>query len=134
MPSGHSDKTHSPEPDRFAFSSFIDALPDAIVVVDRAGHIADLNIQAIGLFGYDRHELLGQPVETLLPERLRDQHVVQRGHYDRSPHVRPMGAGASLVARHKDGNELPVEINLGPYQAADGPMVVCTVRSLDGAA
>ena len=130
MPNQRPKKPDSPEPDRFAFSTFIDALPDAIVVVDRSGRIVELNIQAVGLFGYARTELLGEPVEMLLPERLRSHHVGERDRYNQSPHVRPMGAGMSLFARRKDGHEIPVEISLGPYQSADGPLVVGTIRDL----
>jgi protein-histidine pros-kinase len=119
-----------PEPDRFAFPRFIDALPDAIVVVDRGGRIVELNVQAVGLFGYARAELLGEPIEKLLPERLRSRHVGERDRYNQSPHVRPMGAGMSLFARHKDGHEFPVEISLGPYQSEDGPLVVSAIRDL----
>ena len=130
MPNERPKKPESPGPDRFAFSTFIDALPDAIVVVDRSGRIVELNIQTVGLFGYARTELLGEPVEMLLPERLRTRHVGERDRYDQSPHVRPMRAGMSLFARRKDGHEIPVEISLGPYQSADGPLVVSTIRDL----
>ena len=88
MPNERPKKPESPGPDRFAFSTFIDALPDAIVVVDRSGRIVELNIQTVGLFGYARTELLGEPVEMLLPERLRTRHVGERDRYDQSPHVR----------------------------------------------
>ena len=127
------ERTKKPDslgPDRFAFSTLIDALPDAIVVVDRDGRVVDLNIQAVKLFGYARTELLGEPVEMLLPERFRSRHVGERDRYNQSPHVRPMGAGMSLFARRKDGHEFPVEISLGPYQSADGPLVVSTIRAL----
>jgi PAS domain S-box-containing protein len=130
MPSERPRKPDSSEPDRFAFSTIIDAMPDAIVIVDRSGRIVDLNIQAVGLFGYARTELLGKPVEMLLPERLRNRHVGERDRYNQSPHVRPMAAGMSQVARHKDGHEFPVEISLGPYQSADGPLVVSAIRDM----
>ena len=130
MPNTRPQEPNSAEPDRFAFSTLIDALPDALVIVDRSGRIVDLNVQAVGLFGYARTELLGEPVEMLLPERLRSRHVGERDRYNQSPHVRPMGAGMSLFARHKDGHEIPVEISLGPYQSEDGPLVVSTIRDL----
>ncbi len=130
MPNERPKQPDSPEPDRFAFSAFIDALPDAIVIVDRSGRIVELNIKAVGLFGYTRTELLGERVEMLLPERFRSRHVGERDRYNRSPHVRPMGAERSLLARHKDGHEFPVEISLGPYQSADGPLVISTIRDL----
>ena len=132
MVAEHPETPVSPAPDRFAFSAFIDALPDAIVIVDRSGRIVELSIQAVGLFGYARTELIGEPVETLLPERLRSGHVVLQDRYNQSPHVRPMGAATTLLARHKDGHEFPVEISLGPYQSADGQMVVSTIRDLTG--
>jgi len=130
MPDERTKKPDGPGPDRFAFSTLIDALPDAIVVVDRDGRVVDLNTKTVGLFGYARTELLGEPVEMLLPERLRSGHVGERDRYNESPHVRPMGAGTNLFARRKDGHEFPVEVSLGPYQSADGPLVVSTIRDL----
>jgi protein-histidine pros-kinase len=130
MPNELSKILDTPEPDRFAFSRFIDALPDAIVIVDRSGRMVDLNIQTVGLFGYARTELLGEPVDMLLPERLRSRHVGERDRYNQSPHIRPMGAGMSLLAHHKDGHEFPVEISLGSYQSAEGPQVICAIRDL----
>ena len=125
-------QTVSPGPDRFAFSAFFDALPDGIVISDSDGIIVELNLKATGMLGYARDELIGKPVEMLLPERFRDRHVGQRDRYDQSPHVRPMGAESSLFARHKDGHEFPVEISLGPYQSPDGPLVVSSIRVLTG--
>ena len=103
----------------------------AVVVVDGEGHVVELNVKAASLFGYPRSELVGAPLETLIPERFRGGHVALQERYNRSPHVRPMGAGQELYVRHKDGHEFPVEINLGPYQSADGPFVVATIRALE---
>jgi len=130
MPKENREKADSPGPDRFAFSAFIDALPDAIVIVGPDGRIVEVNMKAAGLFGYARNELVGEPVGTLIPDRFRDRHVELQERYDRSPHVRPMGAGATLYARHKDGHDIPVAIHLGPYQSADGPLVISTIRPL----
>jgi PAS domain S-box-containing protein len=116
------------EPDRFAYSGLLDALPDAIVIVDRAGRIVEFNVRARVMFGYARAEMVGQSVELLLPERYRGAHIENRGRYARAPHVRPMGGEQGLVARHKDGHEFPVEISLSPYQSPDGPLVVSTIR------
>jgi PAS domain S-box-containing protein len=116
------------EPDRFAYSGLLDALPDAVVIVDRAGRIVEFNARARVLFGHRRADVVGQSVELLLPERHRDGHIEDRARYVRSPHVRPMGGEQDLVARHKDGHEFPVEISLAPYQSPDGPMVVSTIR------
>ena len=116
------------EPSRFALSSMIDAMPDAIVVVDTNGRIVDVNAQALGLFGYSRNELLGELVEILLPQDARDRHVSEREQYVRSPRVRPISAGLDLSGRHKDGREFPVEISLAPHQSPEGLLTVSTIR------
>jgi len=118
------------EPTRFAHSELLDAMPDAVVIVDEDGKIANLNLKALVLLGYDRGELLGEPVELLMPERFRDAHVGEREGYRRNPHVRQMGAGLEVLARTKDGRELPVEISLAPYQTAAGSAVVCVIRAV----
>ncbi len=118
------------EPTRFALSSLIDAMPDAIVVVDTNGRIVEVNTQALGLFGYSRDELLGELVEILLPQGVRDRHVSERDRYVRSPHVRPMKAGLDLSGRHKDGREFQVEISLAPHQSPEGLLLVSAIRGV----
>jgi PAS domain S-box-containing protein len=118
------------EPTRFALSSLIDAMPDAIVIVDTEGRIVDVNVQAVGMFGYTRQELLGNAVEVLVPEGVRDRHVAERTGYVRNPRVRPMGAEIRLAAVHKEGRAFQVEIRLAPYQAPDGLLVVASVRDV----
>lgn len=120
------------KPDRFALSSLIDALPDAIVLADEDGKIVDVNTQVVGMFGYSRAELIGAKVELLVPGSRRDQHVGQRQGYVRQPRVRPMGFGDPLFAQHKDGHEFQVEIRLAPYQAPDGFLVVGSIREVAG--
>ena len=121
---------HTPEPDRFAHSALLDALPDGVVIVDGEGRIVDFNVRAQGLFGYTRADVVGESVELLIPNRFHEQHVVDRGGYHDKPHVRPMGQQRTLVARCKDGRELPVEISLSPYQSAAGALVVATIREV----
>ena len=118
------------EPTRFALSSLIDAMPDAIVIINTDGRIVDANVQAIGMLGYTRDELLGEPVEMLIPEEAQDRHVREREGYVQRPRVRPMGAGVRLSALHKLGHTIQVEINLAPYQAPDGLLVVAAIRDL----
>lgn len=119
-----------PEPDRFAYSALLDALPDAVVMVDHGGLIVEFNARAQGMFGYARHEMVGEPVEVLMPERFRDRHVADRGGYVKSPFVRPMGVDIELLGRHKAGHEFPVEINLAPFQSPRGPLVVTVIRAV----
>ena len=120
------------KPDRFALSSLIDALPDAIVLADEDGQIVAANTQAVGMFGYSRDELIGAFVEILIPASMREKHVALRRGYVEKPRVRPMGFGNPLLARHKDGREFQVEIRLAPYQAPDGFLVVGSIREVAG--
>lgn len=118
------------EPERFAHSTLFEAVPDALVIVDDQGRIVDANSRAETLFGYPRAELIGQPVEVLMPPRFRDRHVGQRDRYGQRPHVRPMGLGLGLYGRAKDGREFPLEISLAPMQRPDGPVVVSAIRDI----
>jgi len=104
--------------------------PDAIVVSDHEGKISEVNGQVERLFGYSRAELLGKPIEILIPERFRQSHPGHRGDYSIQPRVRPMGAGLELYGRRKDGSEFPVAIMLGPVEAAEGRVVLSVIRDL----
>jgi PAS domain S-box-containing protein len=106
----------------------LDAAPDGIVAVDREGKIVLVNAQAEKLFGYTRAELLGQPVEILVPARLHEQHVGDRQGFTAEPRTRPMGAGLALSARRKDGTELPVEISLSPAGEGEDQRIVSIIR------
>jgi PAS domain S-box-containing protein len=108
--------------------ALVDAAPDAIVVTDAGGRIRFVNDQAQTLFGYARRELLGQPVERLVPERFREAHVHHRTAYGARPRLRPMGAGIQLYARRKDGTEFPVDISLSPTATRGGLLVMTAIR------
>lgn len=107
-----------------------ESLPDGVVLTSGSGEILRVNAQAEKLFGYSRDELLGRPVEMLIPDRFQAGHVAQRQAYHRDPHLRPMGAGLELYARRKDGTEFPVDIMLSPFEAKEGRLVVAVVRDI----
>lgn len=112
------------------FRALLEAAPDAMVIADAKGRITLINAQTETLFGYRRDELLGQPVELLIPERYHGQHVHHRQSYNHAPRLRPMGAGRELFGRRKDGSEFPVEISLSPFQTEDGVLVFSAIRDI----
>jgi PAS domain S-box-containing protein len=115
-----------------SYRELLDAAPDAIVVVNRAGRIVFVNDQAVAQFGYSRRDLVGRPVEVLAPLRAREGHVARRTDYFRDPRPRPMGIGLELSARRKDGTEFPAEISLAPLKTPGGVLVLAAVRDVTG--
>lgn len=109
-------------------SRLVEALPDALVITNEEGTIILFNAQAELLFGYHRSEVLGHPVEMLIPVELREAHVGHRTGFVDKPRTRPMGADLDLAGRRKNGDEFPVEINLSPLQTTDGLYVSAIVR------
>jgi len=112
------------------FRSLLESAPDAMVIVDRNGHIAIVNGQTERLFGYPRAELLGQPIEVLVPTRYHAAHPGHRARFFGDPKFRPMGAGLALLARRRDGSEFPVEISLSPLQTEEGTLVSASIRDI----
>jgi len=104
--------------------------PDALVLIDAGGTMVLVNGQAAALFGYTQAELVGQPLERLLPTRLHAAHVAHRLHYARAPLPRPMGVGLDLVGRRKDGSEFPVDISLRPVLLEQTFHVVGAIRDI----
>jgi len=110
--------------------SALDAAPDAMLIIDDAGFIRFTNQQVTALFGYARDEIIGQSIETLMPERFRTRHVGHREHYVGSLRVRPMGAGLDLFGRRRDGSEFPVEISLSPIEDSGRTLVAAAIRDV----
>jgi len=106
------------------FRGLLESAPDGVVIVDQAGLMQIVNRQTEVLFGYPREELLGQPVEMLLPERFRERHVHHRVEYQGDPHTRPMGTGLELFGLRRDGSEFPLEISLSPMTSDNSDVLI----------
>ena len=112
------------------FRGLLESAPDAMVIANVNGCIELVNRQAELLFGYVREEMIGQPIELLVPSASRDAHGGHRARYVATPHARPMGAGLELTARRKDGSEIPVEVSLSPLRTPEGMLVTAAIRDV----
>jgi PAS domain S-box-containing protein len=112
------------------FRRFVELAPHAMVIVDPEGRIQLVNSQVLSWFGYSRDELVGQPVELLLPERFRHGHPAYRRGFVQAPTSRPMGTGRDLFGLRKDGTEFPVDISLSPVETPEGLQVIASVSDM----
>jgi len=108
----------------------LNAAPVAIVAVNEAGSIVFANRRLNELFGYEEGEIIGIPVEHLMPERFHEEHLGHRARYTRSPHARPMGQGLDLLARRKDGTEFPIEAGLSHIHVDGHTLILSSVVDL----
>lgn len=100
---------------------------EGILVANDKGEIIRTNPSVEKLFGYDKDDLIGKKIETLVPKRLSGKHINHRDKYVHNPHARSMGAGMDLYGLKKDGTEIPVEISLSPYSTPDGKFVIAFI-------
>ena len=114
------------------FRLAVEAAPSGMLMADATGRVVMVNAQAEKLFGYERDELLGRPVESLVPERFRGTHPEYRLGYSDAPAVRAMGAGRDLFALRNDGTEVPVEIGLSPIDTPEGTMALAAIVDITG--
>jgi PAS domain S-box-containing protein len=122
-----------PDPARHAaerLACIVEASPSGLLEVDGSGRITLVNRHVEAMFGYDRSELLGRPVEMLVPERFRGEHVAQRRHFAAAAETREMGAGRIITGLRRDGSEFPVEIGLNPLPVAGAQHVLAAVQDI----
>ena len=108
----------------------MESAPDGIIIADSRSNIILVNSQTEEMFGYRREDLVGQPIEILIPERFRAPHIIVREKYYSSPATRAMGSGMELSARRRDGSEFPVEISLSPLRTEEGILVTAIIRDV----
>lgn len=112
------------------FRGLLESAPDAMVIVNKLGEIVFVNTQTERLFGYEKDELIGAKVESLMPDKYSTNHESHRTNYFQSPKVRMMGEGLELSGRRKDGQEFPVEISLSPIETEEGLLVSAAIRDI----
>lgn len=112
------------------FRLLLESAPDGMVIVDCQGRIVLVNAQTEKLFGYLREEMIGQPIEVLVPERLQAAHRGERQRYASQPQARPMGTRSDLAARRKDGSEFVAEISLSPIDTEEGQLIASAIRDV----
>ena len=112
------------------YRALFETAPDAMIVVARDGRVVLANPQAARLFGYALEELIGQPMERLMPEQVRERHLAHRNGYMERPRVRPMGAGQELVGQRRNGDQFAVEIALSPVDSGTETLFAASIRDI----
>jgi anti-anti-sigma factor len=132
LPAGPRSRPGSAAITQAVLRKLLDALADGVALTDDDGVFALVNRRLEDMFGYAHDDLIGQPVESLLPADLRTVHRGHRAVYARTPRARPMGEGARLVGLRKDGTTFPVEVSLSPVLTATGHLTLAVVRDVTG--
>ena len=112
------------------YRGLLEAAPDAMVVVNQAGEIVLLNLQAEKQFGYRRDELLGQPVTNIIPEGFAERLIADELRSAADALAQQIGTGIELTARRKDGSDFPIELMLSPLDSAEGILVTAAIRDI----
>lgn len=112
------------------FRGLLDCAPDSAIIVDSDGLITFANVHTENMFGYSKDELIGQPLETLIPDRFKGMHRGHMGSYRIAPHARALNSGLELVAKRKDGSEFPADIMLSPMQVDHEISVLAMIRDI----
>jgi PAS domain S-box-containing protein len=112
------------------YRGLLEAAPDAMVVVDQAGHIVLLNVQAAIRFGYHRNELVGQKVKNIIPEGFAERLIADGARTEAEALAQQIGTGIELLGRRKDGSSFPIEIMLSPLESAEGILVTAAIRNI----
>lgn len=110
------------------FRALLESAPDAVIIVNADGEIVLINTQTVNVFGYTRSELLGKPIEMLIPELFHNRHLGHRTEYIAEPYVRTIGIDLELYALRKDGSQFPVEISLSPIETENGILIASAIR------
>lgn len=125
-----SQQPETPVTEDHLYQRLFERAPDAVIVVDSNGVIRKINEKTEELFGYRREELLGKPVELLIPDRYHQVHRHHRSGYFADPRTRQMGAGLELFGRNREGEEIPVDIMLSPIRTAEGVWALAVIRDV----
>ncbi|QDT45210.1 Phytochrome-like protein cph2 [Gimesia alba] len=112
------------------YRGLLECAPDALVICNQDGKIILTNTQATSIFGYSQEELIGEPVEVLIPEDIRAIHKKKHVGYFSNPKVCPMGKSADLYGLRKDGSQFPIEVSLGPLRTDSGVLVTASIRDV----
>jgi hypothetical protein len=110
--------------------AILESASEGIILIDAGGRIMLVNAAALRMFGYEHRDLIGQPLETLLPDQTRGAHVGHRLAYFAEPRVRPMGIGLDLSGQRRDGTEFPVEISLSYVGTPDGVVAMAFITDI----